>query len=92
MIKDFDELYSKLTQHIDDKNRDTVDLLKQDIKAAKTELREEFRTTTKEIRQEMHVMKDEILTGVGEMLDGGITPQIEEHENRLLKLEDKIAA
>jgi len=42
MIKDFDELYSKLTQHIDDKNRDTVDLLRQEIRASKKETVDEI--------------------------------------------------
>jgi hypothetical protein len=64
------ELYEKLLQAIDDKNRDMVDLLRQEIRAVKVEL-----------RQDMEIMKTDILTGVGEV--------IVDHEHRIMNLEEK---
>ncbi len=81
MIKDFEELYEKLTQHIDDKHRDTVDLVQQEIRAS------EARTDKK-----LDQMKTEILTSTAEILDDHVLGKVDDHENRIMNLEDKVKA
>ena len=45
------------------------------------------------VRQEIHAseirIKTEILTGVAEIIDGGINPQLDNHETRIVQLEAK---
>lgn len=73
-----------LLQEMDDKFRINNGILRQEIRAVKTELRGEF-------RQEMVQMKDDIITGIGEILDNHVLPQIDNHEVRLTTLETKMA-
>ncbi len=81
MINSFQELYEKLTQYTDDKHRNTVDLVQQALRAQESRY-----------DQKLSHQKDEILTGVGEIIDGGISPQISDHENRIIVLEKKTLA
>lgn len=82
-----DDLQKQLTvfkdeilQFVKDDNRYTRDLLMQEIKAAKTELRQEIQSSEKKV-----------LFAVAQILDGHIVPQIDDHEVRLTKLETQLA-
>lgn len=55
-----------------------VGVLRQEIRAAKTELRQEFK---KDIA--------EVVTSVAQILDNHILPQIDDHEVRLTRLETR---
>ncbi len=75
-------LQTVIGQVVYDKIRLNNDILLQEIRASehrvKTELRQEIKTTEKRI-----------LDGVGEMIDDSIVPQLDDHEQRLTKLEAK---
>ena len=43
--------------------------------------------TRQEIAASEFRIKRDILTGVAELIDGGVLPQIDDHENRILELE-----
>jgi len=77
MIKDFDQLYEKLSQHIDDKNRDTVDLLRQEIRASKKEA----------VGEITEFIADHIVPQIDEQHD-----KTQNHENRIITLEEKVKA
>ncbi len=82
MINNFQELYDKLvehlTGHIDAKHRDTVDLVQQEIRAS------EARGDKK-----LDLVKDEILTSTAEILDEHVLTKLDNHENRIITLEEK---
>lgn len=44
------------------------------------------------LRQEMRDMRTEIVTDIGEILDQSILPQISNHEHRIFKIENQLAA
>ena len=75
-------LQAVVGQVVDDKIRLNNDILLQEIKAS------EHRVKT-ELRQEIKQAKDETIEAVSEMLDSGIVPQLDNHEQRLTKLEVK---
>lgn len=70
----------RLRQEIHDSAKNTKDLLVQEIKAS------EARTDIK-----LEAMEERILTGVAEILDERILPQIDNHERRIIGLEAKAA-
>jgi hypothetical protein len=76
--KKFADFKGEFFQFVKDENRQTRDLLMQEMKA--TEVR---------FDKQLDKQKDEILEAVGDMLGGSIVPQIDDHEQRLTKLEAK---
>ncbi|MEK7183247.1 MAG: hypothetical protein AAB776_01290 [Patescibacteria group bacterium] len=75
-------LQTVVGQVVDDKIRLNNDLLFQEMRAS------EHRVKT-ELRKEIKQAKDETIEAVSEMLDAGIVPQLDSHEQRLTKLETK---
>lgn len=71
-------------QAIEDNNRILSDLLRQEIRASANGVKSE-------LRQEMTIMRDEIISGVGEIIDNGLLPQITDLDRRVTLLETKIS-
>ncbi len=71
---------SVVTQIVKDESRETRDLLRQ-----------EMRTIEIKFDQKLEETKKEILEGVAEMLDSSIVPQLDDHEQRLTRLEARPA-
>jgi peptide subunit release factor 1 (eRF1) len=67
-------------QEIADNNRHIQGLVRQEIQASERRLERKITET-----------RDEVLSGVAEMIDDSILPQIDNHELRLIKLEIKAA-
>lgn len=44
-----------------------------------------------EVRAEIRAAKNEIITGIGEILDNHVLPQLDDHETRLTRLETRPA-
>jgi hypothetical protein len=75
-------LQTVVGQVVDDKIRINNDILIQEIRASEYRIEKKF-------DQKLKVQKDEILEAVGDMLGGSIVPQLDNHEQRLTKLEAK---
>lgn len=52
---------------------------------------DKLRINNEIIRQEIRAAKNEIITGIGEILDNHVLPQIDDHEVRLTRLETRPA-
>ncbi|HRH32367.1 MAG TPA: hypothetical protein PLK06_03510 [bacterium] len=76
-------LQAVVGQVVDNRIRLSNDILLQEIKALEHRVKSE-------LRQEIKQAKDETIEAVSEMLDSGIVPRLDHHEQRLTKLEVKI--
>lgn len=85
--KDLDDLQNNIIQAIDDRFRLNNDMLRQEMRAMENRMEQKLDNLDSKINN----AKDEILTGVGEMLDGQVIPQIDDHEVRITRLETKTA-
>ncbi len=63
--------------------REMRDFMRQELTASETRIKTE-------LRAEMKELKTEILEGVGDIIDNGIHPQLDNHEERIFKLETRI--
>ncbi len=77
-------LQTVVGQVVDDKIRINNDILIQEMKALENRIETKF-------DQKLKIQKDDIIEAVGDMLGGSIVPQLDNHEQRLIKLEAKPA-
>lgn len=73
----------QLLQAVDNKFRINTDMIRQEIRASETRVKIE-------LRQEMAQMKDEVVTGVAQILDNHTLPTLDNHEVRLTRLETQL--
>jgi hypothetical protein len=73
-----------LRQEIRDGDRNTQELLMQEIKAS------EYRVKA-ELRQEIRQANQETIESVADLLDSNLLPQLDNHERRLTRLETRRA-
>jgi len=57
--------------------------------ALRQEIKDEGRTTRDYVDQKIVASEKRILEGVGQMISGDVLPQIDDHEERITKLEAK---
>lgn len=72
-----------VTQIVKDEFRETRDLLMREIKASEQRVKGA-------LRQEMQQAKQEVIESVAEILDTRVLPRIDNHKQRLTKLETKL--
>lgn len=65
-----------LTQAFSDFGREMRDFVRQEIQASETRIKKDITTAIADI-----------LEGVGDIVDNGIHPQLDDHEKRIFKLE-----
>lgn len=63
--------------------REMRDFMRQELLASETRIK-------KELRIDMSNLKTKILDGIGDIVDNGIHPQLDDHERRISKLETRI--
>lgn len=84
VVQAITEVKVSVKQEISDNNRHIQSLVRQEIQASERRLEQKIIDSA--IRN-----RDEILSGVAEMIDSSLLPQIDDHEVRLTKLETKAA-